>query len=120
LKEKLRKRIGDLETRRQRLPKPFGDPRVYALRLARCKGNPYAFEWEFDDVEYLRRGAMCALIMAKAFGNPEDLAEYDAFHGLFLELGAAKHGSAWVDGQLSEIESYAASIAPIVKAKLKL
>ncbi len=115
------KRIKGLEARRRHgkgLPGPFGDPRVYALRLARCEGNPYAFEFGFGDVEYLRRSTMCALIIAKVTGAPENWAEYEVFHKLFCELGAKKNGSVWVNGHLAKDEAYVESIRPVVEEEI--
>ena len=117
------KKIKNLEAVARRrhgkgLPGPFGDPRVYALRLARCEGNPYAFEFGFGDVEYLRRSVMSTLIMAEVTGAPEDWAEHEVFHKLFCELGAKKNGSVWVNGQLAKDKTYVESILPIVEEEL--
>jgi len=113
------KKIKNLEAvarRRHRrgLPAPFGDPRVYALRLARCEGNPYSDEWGFNDLEYLRRSAMCALIIAKATDDPEEWAEYEVFQSLFLELGKVR-GSVWVNEALAEDKAYVESTVPVVQ-----
>lgn len=86
--------------------------------MARCEGNPYAFEFGFGDVEYLRRSVMCALIMAEVTGAPEDWAEYEVFHKLFCELGAKKNGSVWVNGQLAKDKTYVESILPIIEEEL--
>jgi len=112
------KRIKGLEARLRHgkgLPGPFGDPRVYALRLARCEGNPYAFEFGFGDVEYLRRSVMCSLIMAEVTGAPEDWAEHEVFNSLFLELGTKEHGATWVNDSLAKDKAYVESIVPVVR-----
>jgi hypothetical protein len=126
------KRIKNLEAvaRRRRgkgLPGPFGDPRVYKIRLGKCEGNPYSAEWGFSDVEYLSRCHLITYLLVKALEGTEGETEEDGMlmqryraelgtlESLFVELGTRVNGVAWVDDRLAENRLTMERYIPIVK-----
>ena len=127
------KRIKSLEARRRHgkgLPGPFGDPRVYKMRLEKCEGNSYSYEWGFSDVEYLSRCHLITYLMVKALEGiegeteevemrvHEDRAELEVFERLFIELGTKVNGAAWVNDRLAKNRLTAEGYLPIVKEAL--